>query len=97
MRPIDADALIEQLEAEAKHLQGTLGGMVVIAAIRDLENAPTVDTEPVRRGYWKYNDYEGHGYYTCSACRRTTQIPRYVGGYIYNYCPHCGAKMEDEA
>lgn len=94
---IDADALIEKLQAEAKHLQGTLGGMVVYAAIRDLEAAPTVSTEPVRRGYWEYADYDGAESYKCSACRRVTKIPRYVGGYIYNFCPHCGAKMEDEA
>ena len=27
----------------------------------------------------------------CSACRKTTMVQETIG--LYNYCPHCGAKM----
>lgn len=61
--------------------------------------------EPVQRGKWIYdpnsNDW-GIGGYICSKCEaknnnlpcsRVTKLMLYVGS---NYCPHCGAKMEDD-
>lgn len=35
-------------------------------------------------------------YYICSECKRETQIPRYVGGFLYNFCPNCGVDMREE-
>ena len=49
MRLIDADALIEKLESEAKHMDKIVGKMFTYFAIDDLKKAPTVDAVPVIR------------------------------------------------
>ena len=51
-------------------------------------NAPTVDAEPVRHGHWIEAKYP---LFTCSECGATYQDI----GYGYNYCPNCGAKMDE--
>lgn len=86
MRLIDADAL-------------KLDIMCVYGSnpqyINWLNHAPTVDAEPVRHGKWihevRYTIDSLHSYqqYRCSECDMT---------YITNtnYCPHCGARMDEE-
>ena len=51
--------------------------------IYTLMNEPTV-AAPVVHGWWYVSKYKTG---TCSNCRR-------VEVYLYNYCPHCGAKMD---
>lgn len=62
---------------------------------------PKVDAEPVRHGKWIYGEYEiamCDGY-RCSKCGYF--VPWDYGhksiDYIkeYNYCPSCGAKMDE--
>ena len=50
--------------------------------------APRVDAEPVRHGHWIEAKYP---LFICSECGATYQD----NGYGYNYCPHCGAKMDE--
>ena len=88
MRLIDADAL-------PKYTGYALSADEVATAV---ENAPTIDAEPVRRGRWlitPYTDYDDT--YECSVCGH---------GWVFvegtpkendaNYCPNCGAKMRGE-
>ncbi len=59
-----------------------------------LDNAPTVDAEPVRHGRWEkvYGDHISMGLrpwvVCCSECGKV--------GTESNYCPECGAKMDKE-
>ena len=56
-----------------------------------IEEAPTVDAEPVRHGRWEYNSAEyamGIPHYECSICGETVAEKT-------NYCPFCGAKMQE--
>ena len=90
MRLIDADAAIDAvLELNVEHRVSW-----VDAVIDMLDGMPTA--EP-KKGKWlpDNNDYE-HLYYYCSNCQRATQIPRYVGGFLYDFCPNCGADMRGE-
>ena len=50
---------------------------------------PTIEAEPIRRGRWEVVDYEEPRRYGCSACKRLVW-------HTENYCPNCGARMEDE-
>lgn len=50
-----------------------------------VENAPTVDAEPVRHGHWEWD-----GDYICSNCGERGHRNK------WKYCPNCGAKMDEE-
>ena len=112
MRPIDADAI------EFEHDHGVLNGvafvggrtpgktltMVQVALKKMIENAPTIDVEPVRHGRW-IPEIVGctETVFKCSkCCRLVKQMNDYAYkaskhvGSSYPYC-HCGAKMDLEA
>lgn len=86
MRLIDADTL-------PRH--GKRGGLVYW---RDIENAQTVDAEPVRHGKWIEDEVDR---WRCSECNKGN---RYAyswdstrGDIIQDhFCPYCGAKMYKE-
>ena len=95
MRLIDADALLKH-EVEAYRMST----MLVVGKGYILD-APTIDVAPVVRGKWiaKHHTISLDNmtltgtYPTCSLC-----------GYAWigvakntNYCPNCGAKMEDKS
>ena len=77
MRLIDADKLKEELRVNG------LGYHYYM-----LDNAPTVEAEPVRHGHWVRND---NGTYSCSECH--SWIPN-EQHYYARYCLFCGAKMD---
>ena len=54
-----------------------------------IDNEPTVDAE--RHGHWIITPY---GHMTCSSCE---WLFEYYDGLEeeWNYCPHCGAKMDE--
>lgn len=72
----------------------------------ELDEAPTIDAEPVRHGKWiKMSDADGI-YYACSECgNELTRIesfdpqfdlfPRLKSIDKTRYCSNCGAKMEE--
>lgn len=56
--------------------------------VEDIENIPASDVAPVLQGNWIHNKWND---YTCSYCKS-----QYIdhGAITWNYCPHCGARME---
>lgn len=59
------------------------GGHVIWGKIED---APTVDAEPARHGYWRMN---GNRRCECSVCHAEGNL----SSHDY-YCKNCGAKMD---
>lgn len=62
--------------------------------ISDIEDLPAADVEPVRYGRWiphETNDGFSNGV-QCSVCGEW-----FYKYFTYNYCPDCGAKMDEEA
>lgn len=98
MRLIDADALKEiigKYEFTAPNERYKQGGECVLNFYmpKIIDNAPTIDAEPVRCGKWIEQD-DG-SYYTCSFCKN--EWITLEGNPIDNnmkYCPQCGAKMD---
>lgn len=97
MRLIDADALLESgICAEYGYNDNGLLLIPMRDVTNSIRNAPTIDAEPVRHGRWLYNSYPtvwyGHGEppeWVCSECEERAYN-------TYDYCPNCGAKMDDE-
>ena len=84
MRLIDADALKDKSYWECYSDPDDDYEYVLVT---DIDRAPTIEAEPVRRGRWETrNEYSMYSIY-CSACGRW-QMSR------TKYCPDCGAKME---
>ena len=85
-----------------------LGWNEAIDAI--IENAPTVDAEPVRHGRWETVFMsEATGYdptlanyidtvfcHRCSVCKEDARLDEFGEEMISKYCPNCGAKMDEE-
>lgn len=58
-----------------------------------LDEQPTVDAEPVRHGYNTHKNTPS--LFKCSLCG-WFDSDTYTGDtHIYNYCPYCGAKMDE--
>ena len=90
MRLIDADALLKH-----KSDHETISTYLIW-------NAPTVDAEPVRHGKWLDSEtfkrpWFRHHIFECSVCRNTLDMDGVNAGRgDANYCPNCGAKMDEE-
>lgn len=91
MRPIDADDLdniVLQLNKEGRAI--TRNEYKMIDNI--FFEFPTIEAEPVRRGRWIIEP--GIGCW-CSACGFDIGNELDFMEYV-NYCPNCGARMEEE-
>lgn len=97
-RLIDANALIPMMkyattDSEIGVFPIKIGFNAIIEVIN---NAPTIDAEPVRHGKWIKADSQQYfrkhyPLFTCSVCgyRKDSQKK-------WNYCPNCGADMRGE-
>lgn len=99
VRLIDANALIKTIKGD--HCKGcNKSGFIMcrvctwMDAMDYIEDAPTVDAQPVKRGKWKcVNDDEG--IWMCSNCGN--EISLEVGNpaeFEWFFCPYCGANMD---
>ena len=66
-----------------------IGGMI---DCNDIARFPTIEAKPVRHGVWRTfqvpKKWKG-ATLRCSECNTGTT-------WRWNYCPHCGAKMDKE-
>lgn len=92
MRLIDADKLNFSYLApnHNEYSRGFYDG--TLFSINIINEAPTIEAEPVRKGEW-ITRKQHFGKFVCSECG-------FMAGEIenlsfYNYCPNCGAKMEE--
>ena len=93
-RLIDADALVEKAYWHGEHpsVDDLFAEGVDAVDVSDIDNAPTIEAEPVRHGYWMCGDYYDIGD-VCSECDWDSLI----SPCDYRYCPNCGAKMDGGA
>ena len=92
-RLIDADALIHRL-LNTKIVAANLF-QYANAVTNMIGDAPTIETEPVRHGYWENANGRPKTYIRkCSVCGKEAY---FCGrGCSYKFCPNCGAKMDKE-
>ena len=82
MRLIDDDALIEEALTD--------GACGYIDALQ-IAIAPTVDAVPVRHGRWETNSDRPDSL-ICSVCKCGFDMWKHDP---HNFCPNCGAKMDE--
>lgn len=71
-------------------------GMTLTGIEQALKEAPSIRPEQ-KTGRWiEHIDERGDTYYECSSCKEEfTLIEGTPADNLYNYCPNCGAKMEE--
>lgn len=98
MRLIDADTTkinLDELGETSDQRIDALKLLMVLCVEQTLSDAPTIDAKPVRHGYWKAShDYPF--YYTCSECENCFIDEAWTYNGKWNYCPNCGAKMDEK-
>ena len=98
MRVIDANALVEKAYWHGEHpsVDDLFADGVDAVDVSDIEEAPTIEAEPVRHGRWVHTDLAAHWYGKdeCSECTYHEHDRSDLSHF--NYCPHCGAKMIKE-
>lgn len=104
MRLIDADKVVSEIQkmrfANPIRHTGHIYNEGLYDAINAIDNAETVDAEPVRHGRWVPTEFDGYadGYpvwdtWECSECR-DEQYGNDIADLLH-YCPNCGAKMDE--
>ncbi len=58
-----------------------------------IKNAPTIEAKPVVHAHWKYEEGTDD---SCSNCGASAIEGRYAYQVLSNYCPFCGAQMDEE-
>ena len=88
MRLIDADELVEKAYWHGEHptVDHLFAEGVDAVDVSDIDNAPTIEAEPVRHGRWERTS---DGAARCTACKRKMNPSQYG----YAFCGLCGAKM----
>lgn len=89
MRLIDADKLYKEVEdGMSGNKQGfeSLKNIFLGAFCQLINEQPTVDAEPVKHGEWIYSQ---------KLCSAKCSICSAVAITCSQYCPYCGAKMEE--
>lgn len=92
-RLIDADALISSVLKKAiddAFLNGNTDMHRLL--IQVIAHQPTIDAEPVRYGKWI--GYVGTIGNECSVCGKWIDVLQ--GTAEMNYCPNCGARMDED-
>lgn len=86
-RLIDADTLIRNTIYNPLH--------VPYITKSDIEAAPTVDAVPVRHGKWISIGHKLSR--ICSVCY-SDEPYKFAddNANVYDYCPHCGARMDEK-
>ena len=92
---IDKERLISALRETAEQSKGMVDARSAVLAIASsIEGMPSADVQPIQHGQWtnSWTDITFEIKSECSVC----------GKYCYsefgtkaNYCPHCGARMDE--
>lgn len=91
MRLIDADAIDKRYVPIAPVIEGDAVHYEWVAFIDDINELPTIDAVPVRHGKWRFVNCATGLRCQCSECLHWVDA-----GTDKNYCPNCGARMDEE-
>ena len=85
---IDREAMLEQITKRESLMVGDK--MINIDALREfIMNRPVADVEEVKHGHWVFDNRTSVP--RCSVCGEDA-----IAETVSPYCPHCGAKCDEE-
>ena len=88
---IEREAILREIERRESLMVGDK--LVSVDAMKSfIKNRPAADVAPVRHGRWTQEVHVGDCCYRCSECQFLRDA--YLLD-IGNYCPNCGAKMDE--
>ena len=105
-RLIDANALIEKAywHGERPDVGNPFAEGVEAVDVNDIDEAPTIEAEPVRHGEWidRYGGKYANHLWECSECKEKALWRFEVDALgkeivvqdLSDFCPGCGAKMD---
>lgn len=102
VRLVDANELIRQFKIDKVGVNFLDYNTKAAYAdcIRTVKCAKTIDAEPVRHGHWiKITGVappEYHGLHYCSVCNEGALRDKHFREMLSDYCPACGARMDEE-
>lgn len=88
------DHICNRLDCKGCKWRETLGFVK-----RLVKSSETVDAVPVVHGHWISVDEDIRGFaeeFECSVCKRDINLGYYDTDCDYEYCPRCGAPMDEE-
>ena len=99
MRLISADALKKYKCSTCDNRERCEDREQVCSEIADIDEAPTIEVEPVKHGRWIIGQCGKDKYIKCSVCkaRIVDTIVSLEGDISQDYfviCPRCGARMD---
>ena len=88
-RYIDADLILPEMESKLDMQE-----LYLPAHFQEfiVDEIPTADIAPVRHGYWVKEKRDVLLHWHCSVCKECF----YLDEPNAEYCPHCGARMDEE-
>lgn len=93
VRLIDADALKQKITMVTKQYKPNAIMERPAILLEDVDEAPTIDAEPIRHGKWIYEPKDAiEMMFTLPKC---SECGFYSADGMY-YCSSCGARMVDE-
>ena len=91
---IEREALLREIERREALMVGDK--LVSVDAMKSfIKNRQAADVASVRHGRWEQRK-DAIGFVRCSVCHDCNIYDDWADGKKWNYCPHCGAKMDLE-
>lgn len=84
------DATPRYIDANSLKKELVRAGAICDFGLYKIDIQPTADVQEVKHGKWAI--IHSREYLVCSNCTLACAF----NGYVYKYCPHCGAKMDGE-
>lgn len=96
MRLIDADAVVSEFEW-LKSVANESSKSEIDEYLQRVKRTPTADAAPLVHGRWIQTDKADIVWCECSVCG-DRRISTWFGKTVksFNYCPKCGAKMDEQ-
>lgn len=93
---IDKEKLLQKLSSMIEYCKNDnkVNGLTALFQVGDaIMDCPAADVVEVRHSYWQCSNVRMSSRdITCKYCHRTETVSN--GEEDFEYCPHCGAKMD---